>query len=83
MELLSCHGGERREMEISEGSSLISAQTSGWQEAVELLQIPVIIFVTFAQMFHTAPPALWNGGRACGFFLSGWVGSIIVSFHDF
>lgn len=37
MEVLSCHGGEGKEVEISEGSLLISAQTSAWQKAVEPL----------------------------------------------
>ena len=37
MEVLSCRGGEGKEVEISEGSLLIPAQTSVWQEAMEPL----------------------------------------------
>lgn len=72
-----------KEVEIKEGSLLMSAETSVWQKAVEALWIPVIVFVTFAQVFHATPLVLRNEGRVCGFFLSGWVGSVIVSFRDF
>lgn len=53
MDLLSCRGREEKEVQVSEGSLLVSAQTSAWHEVVEPLQVPVVIFVAFAHMFHT------------------------------
>lgn len=83
MDLLSYHGGEEKEVQIGEGSLLVYAQACAWHEAVEPLQIPLIIFVAFAHMFHSTLLTLWNGGKVCGFFLSSWVESIILFFQDF